>query len=241
MYYFVRFYEIDEEQWDDRNLIDEDVFEATDREIAKKYCINTYGNHPFARSKKDNRYFYLTDSSLYWYEYHHKKIDIKCDYCGKETQILQKNRIHNKFGEYCSRDCMEKHYDELVNTIENENLWISETDHLGIPKDNDYNLIGYIYKITNKNTLKCYIGKTIKPPLFRWWQHLKVDNKFERANISDLVFEVLEIVTYDEKIEKNKYQSGGEKLSRREAYYIHLFDCLEEGYNIKNEIEKIEE
>ena len=138
-------------------------------------------------------------------------------------------------------ECRNNHYDELVNTIDNDNLFIDETDHVGIPKDDDYQLVGYIYRITNKNTLKCYVGKTIKPPLFRWWQHLKVDGKFERANVSDLVFEVLEIVTYDSVKEKDRYKSGGDKLSSREAHYINLYDCIEEGYNIKNEIEKVED
>lgn len=195
----------------------------------------------FGLSKKNkingHRYIYLCTSSLYWYDYHHKKIEVECSYCHQKKEILYKNRWYNKFGEYCSNDCREKHYNELVDTIENEDLWISESEHLGIPGDNDYHMVGYIYKITNKKTLKCYVGKTIKPPIFRWWQHLKVDGKFERANISDLVFEVLEIVTYVSEIENGKYKSGSEKLSDREAYYIHLYDCIEEGYNLKNELE----
>ena len=68
MYFFIRLYEINEEQWDNRDLIDEDVFESDNRETAKKYCIHKYGNYPFAKSKNNNRYFYLTDSSLHWYE-----------------------------------------------------------------------------------------------------------------------------------------------------------------------------
>lgn len=263
MYYFVRLYEyydINEDNtkteqekeeflknhyynYDNRELIDENVFEAEDREKAKEYCKNTYGNYPFKLSKNNkvngHRYFYLCDSSSYWYEYHHKEVHIICDYCHKETVIIGlKNQIYNRFGEYCSRECCNKHYDELVNTIENEGMYISETDHLGIPKDYDDKLVGYIYKITNKYTLKCYIGKTIKPPLFRWWQHLKVDGKFERANVSDLVFEVLEIVTYDEEKEKEKYKCGADKLSDREAHFINLYNCIEEGYNIKKETEK---
>jgi len=241
VYYFIRLYEVNEERCDNRDLISEDVFESENRETAKKHCIDTYGNYPFAKSKNNNRYFYLTDSSLYWYEYHHKTTKIICDYCNKEIEILEKDKIHNKFGEYCSYECKEKHYNELVNTIDNEDLWISEAEHLGVPKDNDYNLVGYIYKITNKHTLKCYVGKTIKPPIFRWWQHLKVDGKFERANISDLVFEVLEIVTYEEKKENKKYKCGADKLSDKEAYYIKLYNCIEEGYNIKNELEKGEQ
>lgn len=266
MYYFIRLYEYydinedntktEEERekflkshfysYDNRILINEDVFEAENRELAKEYCKKTYGDYPFKLGKNNkkngHKYFYLCDSSLYWYEYHHEQIYITCDYCNKQKTIIgRKNQISNKFGDYCSMECRNKHYDELVNTIDNDNLFIDETDHVGIPKDDDYQLVGYIYRITNKNTLKCYVGKTIKPPLFRWWQHLKVDGKFERANVSDLVFEVLEIVTYDSIKEKYRYKSGGDKLSSREAHYINLYDCIEEGYNIKNEIEKVED
>lgn len=47
MYFFIRLYEYNEDSWDNRKLIDEDVFEAENREKAKKYCIDTYGNYPF--------------------------------------------------------------------------------------------------------------------------------------------------------------------------------------------------
>lgn len=52
MYFFVRLYEYDEEQWDNRNLIDEDVFEAENRDEAKKHCIEVYGNYNFRLVKE---------------------------------------------------------------------------------------------------------------------------------------------------------------------------------------------
>ncbi len=38
--------------------------------------------------------------------------------------------------------------DELMNKIRSNDPWIDENDHLGIPKDNENNLAGYIYRIT---------------------------------------------------------------------------------------------
>ena len=50
------------------------------------------------------------------------------------------------------------------------------------------------------------------------------DNKFQRDNITDLVFEVLEVV-----LKPNS-------LSEREQYYIELYDSVEHGYNKRNEV-----
>ena len=98
-----------------------------------------------------------------------------------------------------------------------------------------------IYRITNKKTLKSYIGKTKKPPLFRWWQHLKVQNKFEQSDITDLVFEVLEIVTYEKELESdNIYKDGEDKMARREMFYITHFNTVDEGYNTIIETSKVD-
>lgn len=108
--------------------------------------------------------------------------------------------------------------------------YIHQDDHFGIGSLNREQIIGYIYKITNKRTMASYVGQTVKPPLFRWWQHLKVDGKFEQADITELVFEVLEIVTFNPTSD-GLYENVKEKLNKREAYYIRLYDCVEEGYN----------
>ena len=78
--------------------------------------------------------------------------------------------------------------------------------------------------------MKSYVGQTIKPPLFRFWQHLKIDKKFEQEDISELVFEVVEIITYDKVID-TIYMDEKDKLNKREAHFIQLFNCVDEGYN----------
>lgn len=53
-------------------------------------------------------------------------------------------------------------------------------------------ILGYIYKITNKYTKKYYIGKTKNLPFGRWSQHL---NKiFTKENLDQYLFEVVEVV-----------------------------------------------
>lgn len=78
--------------------------------------------------------------------------------------------------------------------------------------------------------MSCYVGQTVNAPLFRWWQHLKCDGKFEQFDLSELVFEVLEVVHYDSKTDA-AYTDAKDKLNKREASYIRLFDAVEEGYN----------
>src|SRR5690606_11361936 len=100
---------------------------------------------------------------------------------------------------------------------DNENYWISDSMHSLTNKNKK--LVGYIYRITNKHTMTSYVGKTIKPPLFRWWQHLQLDEKFEQKDLTELLFEVIEIVYWnDNHLDTIKYNNENEKLSDRERY-----------------------
>ena len=242
MYYFYRLFEIDENM--QRQLITDDVICCDTREDAKKHIIELHGNYPFRKPKYSNhkdKYYYLAESNSYWYKYHHEQYEYRCDVCGKEVIIHGEKNLYplkNKYGQYCSEHCKKIHTQKMLEIKKQECPWINENDHI-LVKDKDKNLVGYIYRITNKHSLKSYIGKTIKPPLFRWWQHLKSDCKFERDNISDLVFEVLEIVTYDKNIESSLYKSGEEKLARREMFYITHFDTKDHGFNVMIEKSKI--
>ena len=241
-YYFYRLFEVDMNTPIGKKLITDDVIISDNRETAKQLIINKHGNYPFRKTKmmiSGERYYYLSDSNEYWYKYHHEEYKMKCDICGKVFTVIGGKKLYNhqnKYGSYCSSACR----DELMNKIRSNDPWIDENDHLGIPKDNENNLAGYIYRITNKHTLKSYIGKTIKPPLFRWWQHLKVSNKFEQYNLSDLVFEVLEIVIFDEKSDGKKYSSKNDKLAHREMFYITHNQTADEGLNKMIETSKIE-
>lgn len=205
-----------------------DVFIADNREEAKKYISNLFPNTPYRKPKNptiDTKYIYLTESDRYWYDRHYKEAEITCNTCMETKKIVGTKNIQmfqNK--EYCSEECREEAKKEYYQE------YISEDDHVGLSKYKNEEVIGYIYKITNKLTMKCYVGQTIKPALFRWWQHLKIDKKFEQEEISELVFEVLEVVTYHSKTD-SLYVNAKDKLNKREAFYIGLFNSVEEGYN----------
>ena len=235
MYFFYRLFE-----WNnnDKEVIFDDVIIADDRNKAKETIINLHGDYPFRKLKNiinGSRYYYLTDSDEYWYKYHHEEFNITCVNCEKNVVVVgNKNMFNhkNKFGEYCSIECKHEYTEVKLEEERANNPFINEHDHFGVPKDDDINLVGYIYRITNKNTMKSYIGKTIKPPLFRWWQHLKIEKKFEQCNVSELVFEVMEIVTWNKNCgDEEMYESRSDKLSRREMFYITHNNVVEEGYN----------
>ena len=177
------------------------------------------------------------ESSLYWYDKHYKEYNLICEHCGKsyvqvgDTYKSKKFNVHRK--NICSLECKigyEQKLKDEYNTIDNENYWVSDSEHPLTNKSKS--LVGYIYRITNKRTLNSYVGKTIKPPLFRWWQHLSVDNKFEQSDLTELLFEVIEIVYFDkDELLDNKYTNGDDKLSERERYYIDYYDTVNNGFN----------
>lgn len=215
-----------------------EVFEAENRETAKQYCINKYGDLPFRKTKNLNegdKYFYLTESSEYWWNYHNEPVTFDCVYCNKSVEVIgQKNNRG-----FCSDECKESHYKKLEELKYGEGGWINKSDHI---EEKDGMPYGYIYKITNKKTMKCYIGQTVNVPVFRWWQHLKENsNKFEQETICDLVFEVIDIVYYPKDLPntyhlKNKLQ---DELNFLEAKYIKIFNSANEGYNtIQPHVEK---
>ena len=91
--------------------------------------------------------------------------------------------------------------------------------------------MGYIYKITNTISGKCYIGETVRPnPQTRWRQHIQKINKddgcpalrdaIKKYGINKFKFEVL-IICFDE--DRHEY----------EKEYIKKYNCqVPNGYNI---------
>jgi group I intron endonuclease len=91
--------------------------------------------------------------------------------------------------------------------------------------------MGYIYKITNTISGKCYIGETVRPnPQTRWKQHIYKINKddgcpalrdaIKKYGIDKFKFEVL-IICFDE--DRHEY----------EKEYINKYNCqVPNGYNI---------
>ncbi|MEX3623549.1 hypothetical protein [Viridibacillus arvi] len=212
--------------------VETNVFIADTRAAAKSKLSEMYSQIPFRKPKlfdENTRYIYLIPSTEYWYDYHNKAFDVVCECCANVVTVIgQKNIIKNRFGEFCSIECKEQREREVGDNSD----YINENDHFGLANRQREEVTGYIYKITNKHSIQCYVGQTVKPALFRWWQHLKIDKKFGQVDIADLVFEVLEVVTFsDADKEEGFYTTAKDKLNKREAYYIKLFDCVEEGFN----------
>lgn len=84
-----------------------------------------------------------------------------------------------------------------------------------------------IYKVTNKENKKSYIGQTTQEPEVRWYHHLEdaslgSDLKFHRAlrkyGKDGFDWEIIETVE-------------PEKLNEREKYWIAFYDSFHNGYN----------
>lgn len=238
-YWFYRLKKVVPSQWSterfDHENVEQDTFISPNRDTAKEYLHSKFGKLPFRKpkeAKENDLYLYLVPSTEYWYKRDHEELNVICDFCKTTTKVIgNKNVIRDARGTYCSEQCKE---DNIIQ-FKNEDEWISKEDHLNINQYESKYFVGYIYKITNKITMKSYVGQTIKPPLFRWWQHLKVESKFEQVNLSDLVFEVIEVVTFDKNdgTDIENFANAKDKLNKRESYYIKMFDCVEEGYNEK--------
>ena len=94
----------------------------------------------------------------------------------------------------------------------------------------------WIYKITNIQNNKCYIGQTIRPIQQRFRRHINdalnniLDTHFARA--IRLYGEENFII---EQIDKAKSQ---EELNKKEQYWIQYYDSVNQGYNETDAIYK---
>lgn len=89
--------------------------------------------------------------------------------------------------------------------------------------------MGYIYKITNLNNNKCYIGQTSRSYKDRWAEHKRDKRKEPYCNWplyrmlnstqeEDISWEVIEEISND-------------KLNEREIYWIKYYNSKDDGYN----------
>lgn len=93
-------------------------------------------------------------------------------------------------------------------------------------------VVGFIYKITHKETGKVYIGKTVNHPFFRWFQHFKAQSGsyfhevMKSSVITDWTYEVID-----------ELKDGTEKdLLDLESKYIAEYNATNPdlGYNTRN-------
>lgn len=155
-----------------------------------------------------------------------------CEYCGKEFLLIDKYNDYNETDKspiYCGQKCKElsqqawrdKYYENRNNSFEGIHIPV-------------------IYKITNKLTQQCYIGKTNQAFTLRWYQHFfqsktcKFHESIKQTKLTDWTFEVIEIIDVD--IKNNDLNIKTKKeletyVLERERFYINKHDSINNGYN----------
>ena len=94
----------------------------------------------------------------------------------------------------------------------------------------------WIYKITNIQNDKVYIGQSIRPIEQRFKRHLtdalnnKLDTHFARA--------IREYGADSFKLEEIDSATTQEELNKKEQYWIQYYNSVKEGYNETDAIEK---
>lgn len=227
--------------FDSVEIIREPLIYAKDKSEVKIYLLNKYphffqNGKVYERETKDEaQFFYVVIFPLYNHEL--KLIEEgewKCDYCQHihENQYISRPLTSNKFvGKlFCSSDY--KTGNDIVNTPDCYEKWKKEVAFKDVDLPDDLTYINadspnYIYKITEKDTNKSYIGKTRNAPFFRWWNHLKHSSspfglRLRQTKLSDWSFEVLEELPAN--IEDSE-------IFRKESSYIVQFDSIRNGYN----------
>ena len=150
-----------------------------------------------------------------------------CKHCGR-TFNTATSETFGQYGDFCSKVC----YD-LYNY---ENF-----DFSRYIQSKDFNALEWtdcnpvIYRIHNKKNDKNYVGQTIRSFTLRWWEHYKVWIKYQKDNITDFEFSVLEEFT------KEQVKDNENLLSEREQYWIDYYNALDEekGYNSRREVAEL--
>jgi len=223
-------------------VIREPLIEAKDKAQVKDYLLSKYpqffqNGKVYEKETKNDKaqFFYVVIFPLYQHEINLiKQGNWKCDHCGHihENKYIYKPLVSRKFeGKmFCGNDyntgndivslpdCYEKWKKEVV--FKNSDL-LDDLNYINIDS------LNYIYKITEKATNKCYVGKTKNAPFFRWWNHLKHSNSpfgiyLKQTKLSDWTFEVLE------ELPCNIPDSAVFKI---ESEYMLKFNSINNGFN----------
>lgn len=145
-----------------------------------------------------------------------------CEECSKEFRVIDNYNDPHEFYkgfDFCSNDC------KLAYRSKNR-AFVSNSCDPNSPHPT------VIYKITNKESGMCYIGKTHQAFTLRWWQHFSSgdDNKFHKAirdsKYTDWTFEIIEVIeSAPEGLNNDEY------AFERESYWINEYDSINNGYN----------
>lgn len=151
-----------------------------------------------------------------------------CKLCNSTFYVIDKynnSNETNKGFDFCSQQCSIE--DNKLRQIRYNEENVMNGIHVPV-----------IYKITNKITGLCYIGKTTQAFTFRWYQHFfqsggtsKFHEEIKKYEATDWIFEVQEIIKITQEFKKiddaNKY------ILERESYWISFYDSVNNGYNSK--------
>jgi len=198
-----------------------DVIVCDSRDQFKSIIRDTYGNIPFAYSKKlqpGDMYCIIIGEHCFTTERYFNRIEFECDNCHAHVTTYYSRPIafedyeirHDfyniqdyKYKRFCCTKCKDQYkYDEKLKLKPEDDSEFFVTRDMFTSK-----IAGYIYKITKKSTREFYVGQTKYMPMFRWAEHMKTD-RFPVDNITDYLFEIIEIVSLTE------------NLLNRETYWI---------------------
>ncbi len=203
------------------------IINAESKDEVKKILLKDYptlfpnSNAYQKRSKKDTdqivfcNIYELTD---YYKKFWRSKV--KCDCCGIETEqidISQNMRSLNyRDKKFCSNECMEKYIKENMDSgYFDDDRWSNSEKY-------------YIYKITEKDSNKCYIGITSKHFIWRWWYHITHSKSpfgeyLKIKGEENFTYEVLEMF--------NKNEVSKREMELKESEYIVKYDSICNGFN----------
>lgn len=198
--------------------------DAVKQQILSDYPQFFQNNKIYEKETKDKaQFFYVVIYELFNWELEMLNSGPwECSHCGHvhDNEFDIKPVTVKLFPEhkFCNYDtCFQSYKKKMFENIEMPD----DMHHI------DENSLNYIYKITEKKTDKCYIGKTRNAPFFRWWNHLtKSSSPFglilQKSKLSDWVFEVLEELPIE---------TTESDVFKIESEYMIKFDSIKNGYN----------
>jgi len=181
----------------------------------------------YEKETKDTaQFFYVVIYPLWNHELDLiKEGEWTCSYCNQiheNKYVVRPKTKPNLFPEmmFCPSDddhCLSEYKKAYYTNID------LPDDEIYVKKDSP----NYIYKITEKSTNKCYVGKTRNAPFFRWWNHLAHSSSpfgiyLRTTKLSDWTFEVLDMLPAETK---------DTDVFALESKYIQQFDAIFNGYN----------
>lgn len=224
-------------------VVKEPLVYAKDKKAVKEMLLNKYpqffpNNKIYEKETKDvAQFFYVLIYPLYQYEIDDVEAgQWTCSGCGQnhENRYISKPKIYSQIGDnylFCGTDYSRPDYsqqerDRCLKLFRGKvNPGHELPDNMTYVKPDS---LTYIYKVTEKETGKCYIGKTNNQPFFRWFEHIKHSTSpfgvyLRNTPIENWTFEVLETIPA-------VYSNS--QILEKESLHIIKHDSIKNGFNM---------